>query len=112
MTKDGPVRVTYSADRDPRLRRVLADGVVGPEGAQRVGQTMLTEAAHLDRLVSDRLALARLETADFALEPMPVDLTRLVTDAAEAWGRGRWRRACCCIRRSRPSTYTDPGCNR
>jgi two-component system sensor histidine kinase BaeS len=64
----------------------LADGVVGPDGAQRAGQTMLAEAGHLDRLVADLLALARLEAADFPLEIMPVDLTALVRTAAEAWG--------------------------
>lgn len=63
----------------------LADGVVGPDGAQRAGQTMLAEAEHLDRLVSDLLALARLEAADFPLEPVPVDLAELVAGAAEPW---------------------------
>jgi signal transduction histidine kinase len=64
----------------------LADGVVGADGSQRAGQTMLAEAEHLDRLVSDLLALARLEAADFAVELAGVELTRLVADAAEAWG--------------------------
>jgi two-component system sensor histidine kinase BaeS len=64
----------------------LADGVVGPEGTPRAAQTMLAEAEHLDRLVSDLLALARLEAADFPLEPVGIDLTQLVADAAEAWG--------------------------
>jgi two-component system sensor histidine kinase BaeS len=63
----------------------LADGVVGAEGYQRAGQTMLAEAENLDRLVSDLLALARLEAADFPLEPVPVDLGRLVADAARTW---------------------------
>lgn len=64
----------------------LADGVVGPEGAQRAGRTMLAEAEHLDRLVTDLLALARLEAADFPLALVPVDLVALVTATAEAWG--------------------------
>ncbi|WP_422772362.1 histidine kinase dimerization/phospho-acceptor domain-containing protein [Plantactinospora sp. WMMC1484] len=63
----------------------LADGVVGPAGGQRAGQVMLTEADHLDRLVTDLLSLARLEAADFVLEPVPVDLTQLVSDAAQTW---------------------------
>jgi signal transduction histidine kinase len=63
----------------------LADGVVGADGAQRTGQTMLAEARHLDRLVGDLLALARLEAADFPLHPVPVDLAALVRDAAESW---------------------------
>jgi two-component system sensor histidine kinase BaeS len=64
----------------------LADGVVGADGAQRAGQTMLAEAEHLDRLVSDLLALARLDAADFAVEFVRVDVARLAADAAEAWG--------------------------
>ena len=46
----------------------LADGVVGADGAQRHRADMLAEAEHLDRLVGDLLALARLEAADFPLE--------------------------------------------
>jgi two-component system sensor histidine kinase BaeS len=63
----------------------LADGVVGPDGAQRAGQTMLNEAERLDRLVADLLVLARLEAADLPVELLPVDLTQLVAGAAEAW---------------------------
>ena len=64
----------------------LADGVVGPDGAQRAGQTMLGEAQHLDRLVMDLLALARLEAADFPVEVVPVDVAALIRDAAQLWG--------------------------
>nr|MDT0661823.1 HAMP domain-containing sensor histidine kinase [Micromonospora sp. DSM 115978] len=67
----------------------LADGVVDPAGGQRAGQTVLAAAMHLDRLVSDLLALARLEAVDFALEPTRVDLARLVTDVVETWS-GRY----------------------
>ena len=63
----------------------LADGVVGPDGAQRAGETMLAESARLDRLVEDLLALARLEADDFPLEVVDVDLIALVTNAAESW---------------------------
>lgn len=90
----------------------LADGVVGAESAQRAGQTMLAEAEHLDRLVSDLLALARLEAADFPLEPVRIDLARLVADAAEAWG-GRCAAVGVVLRTEVPSetvpAYTDPG---
>jgi signal transduction histidine kinase len=90
----------------------LADGVVGPEGAQRAGQTMLTEAEHLDRLVNDLLALARLEAADFSLEPHRVDVNRLAAEAAEAW-RARSRAAGLEFRLEVPAepvvAYTDPG---
>ncbi|MFC0533010.1 sensor histidine kinase [Phytohabitans kaempferiae] len=90
----------------------LADGVVAGEGAQRAGQTMLAEAEHLDRLVSDLLALARLEAADFPLAPAPVDLAALVRDAAEAWG-GRCATAGVVLRVELPAAevpaFTDPG---
>ncbi|MFE9689698.1 sensor histidine kinase [Micromonospora sp. NPDC005806] len=63
----------------------LADGVIDADGVPDTGRTMLAEAEHLDRLVSDLLALARLEAADFPLEPGPVDLTRLAADAERTW---------------------------
>jgi two-component system, OmpR family, sensor kinase len=90
----------------------LADGVVGPDGAQRAGQTMLGEAEHLDRLVADLLALARLEAADFPLELLDVDLTALVGSAAEAWG-GRCAAVGVVLRTEVPPgpvvARTDPG---
>jgi signal transduction histidine kinase len=64
----------------------LSDGVVGPDGAQRAGKTVLAEAARLERLIADLLVLARLEAADLPIELMPVDLTQLVVAAGEAWG--------------------------
>jgi signal transduction histidine kinase len=64
----------------------LADGVIGVDGAQRAGQTMLAESEHLGRLVEDLLTLARLEADDFALEVMPVELVSLVANVAESWG--------------------------
>jgi two-component system sensor histidine kinase BaeS len=64
----------------------LADGVVGPDGAQRAGQTVLDEAERLDRLIADLLVLARLEAADLPIEMVEVDLTALVAATAEAWG--------------------------
>jgi signal transduction histidine kinase len=63
----------------------LADGVVGADGAQKAGQTMLDESARLDRLVEDLLALARLEADDFPLEVVDVDLVALVANAAQSW---------------------------
>ncbi|WP_327029972.1 HAMP domain-containing histidine kinase [Micromonospora sp. NBC_01740] len=63
----------------------LADGVIGPADAPDAGRTVLAEAQRLDRLVSDLLALARLEAADFPLEPVPVDLARLAADAGRTW---------------------------
>jgi signal transduction histidine kinase len=90
----------------------LADGVVAAEGAQRAGQTMLAEAEHLDRLVSDLLALARLEAADFPLAPLRIDLAALVRDAAEAWG-GRCAATGVVLGVELPApevpAFTDPG---
>jgi two-component system sensor histidine kinase BaeS len=63
----------------------LADGVIGPDGAQRAGQTMLAESEHLDRLIEDLLVLARLEADDFPLELIEVELVSLVATAAESW---------------------------
>ncbi len=64
----------------------LADGVIAGDDARRAGQTMLAESEHLDRLVEDLLALARLEADDFPLQPVPVDLVHLATAAGESWG--------------------------
>ncbi len=63
----------------------LADGVIGADGAPRAGQTVLTEAENLERLVGDLLALARLEAVDFPVTVLPVDLVEVIGDAARAW---------------------------
>ncbi|HET6479290.1 MAG TPA: HAMP domain-containing sensor histidine kinase [Actinoplanes sp.] len=63
----------------------LADGVVGPDGAEKAGVIMLAEAERLDRLISDLLVLSRLEAADLPLDIVRVDLVELVTRAGEAW---------------------------
>ncbi|MEU5943030.1 HAMP domain-containing sensor histidine kinase [Micromonospora sp. NPDC047548] len=90
----------------------LADGVIGADEAPGTGRTMLAEAEHLDRLVSDLLALARLEAADFPLEPVPVDLTRLAVDAERTWS-DRCAALGVPFRLEAPETpvpaYTDPG---
>ncbi|MER7461074.1 HAMP domain-containing sensor histidine kinase [Micromonospora sp. NPDC126480] len=90
----------------------LADGVLGPDDLTATGRTVLAEAEHLDRLVSDLLALARLEAADFPLDPAPVDLTRLVADAERTWA-ARCAAAGVVFRVEVPDrpvpAYTDPG---
>jgi signal transduction histidine kinase len=90
----------------------LADGVVGPEGAQRAGQTVLDEAERLDRLIADLLVLARLEAADLPLEWIDVDLTQLLGATGEAWGQ-RTAAAGLVLRVDRPPhpvvVRTDPG---
>ncbi len=90
----------------------LSDGVIEPDGAARTGQLMLTEAEHLDRLVADLLALARLDAVDFPLSILPVDLTALVGDAGEAWA-GRCAGVGVVLRTDLPPgpvpVPTDPG---
>jgi two-component system sensor histidine kinase BaeS len=63
----------------------LADGVVGADGAEKAGATMLAEADRLDRLISDLLVLSRLEAADLPLDVVPVDLAELLRAAGDAW---------------------------
>ncbi|SCL22098.1 two-component system, OmpR family, sensor histidine kinase BaeS [Micromonospora nigra] len=90
----------------------LADGVVEPAATADTGRTMLAEAQHLDRLVSDLLALARLEAVDFPLEPAQVDLARLAVDAQRTWA-DRCAALGVLFRVELPSgpvpAYTDPG---
>ncbi|MET8362499.1 histidine kinase dimerization/phospho-acceptor domain-containing protein [Micromonospora sp. NPDC049580] len=90
----------------------LADGVIDADDAAGTGRTMLAEAQHLDRLIGDLLALARLEAADFPLEPVPVDLTRLAAEAEPTWS-GRCAAVGVSFRVETPgqpvSAYTDPG---
>jgi two-component system sensor histidine kinase BaeS len=63
----------------------LADGVVGGDGAEKAGATMLAEAERLDRLISDLLVLSRLEAADLPIDVVGVDLAELIRAAGEAW---------------------------
>jgi signal transduction histidine kinase len=63
----------------------LADGVVTGDGAVDAGRVIVREADRLDRLVGDLMELARLEADDFRLDPVPVDLAALATDAAAVW---------------------------
>ncbi|NES29858.1 HAMP domain-containing protein [Micromonospora terminaliae] len=90
----------------------LADGVIEADAVPATGRTVLAESEHLDRLVSDLLALARLEAADFPLEPGPVDLTRLAADAARTWS-DRCAAVGVPFRVETPDgpvpAYTDPG---
>jgi two-component system sensor histidine kinase BaeS len=73
---------------------------------------MLAEAARLDRLVSDLLALARLQAQDFPVEMVSVDLVTVVTEAATAW-RPRCAEVGVELRTELAphavATYTDPG---
>lgn len=90
----------------------LADGVIESSAAADTGRTMLAEAEHLDRLVTDLLALARLEAVDFPLEPVPVDLAGLAADAGRIWA-DRCASVGVTFRVELPGqpvpAYTDPG---
>ncbi|WP_435819349.1 sensor histidine kinase [Micromonospora violae] len=90
----------------------LADGVLGADDTVDTGRTVLAEAQHLDRLIGDLLALARLEAVDFPLEPVPVDLTQLALDAEPTWS-GRCAAVGVPLRVETPGrpvpAYTDPG---
>lgn len=90
----------------------LSDGVIGADGAQRAGQTMLAEAGNLERLVTDLLALARLEAADFPVDSVPVELIQLVRGTTEGWA-ARFAAAGIVLRTELPPVpvivYTDPG---
>lgn len=61
----------------------LSDGTV--EDPQRAGGVIASEARRLERLVRDLLDLAKLEARQFTLTPRRVDLTDLVTDAADGF---------------------------
>lgn len=63
----------------------LADGVVSGPEVPSVGRTISEEAHRLDRLVTDLLDLARLGADDFRVDLALVDLTEVVTAAAEVW---------------------------
>jgi signal transduction histidine kinase len=63
----------------------LADGVVPPDQAARVGAIMLTEAHRLNRLVADLLDLARLRAQEFRIDITDVDLAGLAQSAAKVW---------------------------
>lgn len=63
----------------------LADGIVPPEQAPRIGSILLSESHRLNRLVADLLDLARLQAQDFRIEPVEVDAVGLCRDAAGLW---------------------------
>ncbi|GIF69777.1 two-component sensor histidine kinase [Asanoa ishikariensis] len=90
----------------------LSDGVIEGDGAARAGRTVLAEAERLDRLVTDLLALARLDAVDFPLTPLPVDLTAIVAETANTW-RPRCAAAGVTLVVEAPAfpvpAFTDPG---
>ena len=62
----------------------LEDGTAGD--VARAAGIIASESRRLDRLVSDLLDLARLDTGRFSLRPRPVDLLTVVDEAVAAFG--------------------------
>ena len=62
----------------------LEDGTAGD--VARAAGIITSESRRLDRLVSDLLDLARLDTGRFSLRPRPVDLGSVVDEAVAAFG--------------------------
>ena len=90
----------------------LADGVLPADRVRAAGGTVVSEAARLDRLVNDLLALARLSAQDFPLELVDVDLVDLASATATAW-QPRCTEAGVTLRTELPGApvrvRTDPG---
>lgn len=63
----------------------LTDGVVTGDAVPRTAQVMGTEAARLDRLVSDLLDLARLGAVDFRIDVIDTSLQELMSEASRVW---------------------------
>ena len=66
----------------------MVDGLIHEQDIAGVGATLVTETQRLDHFVADLLELARLEADDFAIDRQPVEVDRLLEQAAHAW-RGR-----------------------
>lgn len=64
----------------------LSDGVTTGADVQPVGTVILSEARRLERLIGDLLDLARLQAADFPIEPAVVDLRGVLHESAQVWG--------------------------
>ena len=69
----------------------IADGTADdtaddPTARARAADVITSEARRLERLVADLLDLARLDTHQFSLRPMPVDARAVVADTVEAFG--------------------------
>ena len=63
----------------------LADGVVSPEQAPRIGAILLSESQRLARLVNDLLDLARLDAQEFRVDLAVVDVAETVETAGAVW---------------------------
>lgn len=63
----------------------LADGMIGPDQVQRVGEVMVGEAERLDRFVADLLDLARLDAQEVRVDLVWVDVHSVIETAATVW---------------------------
>jgi len=63
----------------------LSDGMVPPDEVRAVGDTLVAESGRLTAFTSDLLALARLESDDFALDIEDVDVRHVLSSAATGW---------------------------
>jgi two-component system sensor histidine kinase BaeS len=63
----------------------LADGVVPPQDAPRIGEIMRSESQRLARLVDDLLDLARLDAQEFRVDLAVVDIAAAVDAAGDVW---------------------------
>jgi len=62
----------------------VEDGVLTPK---RAGTVIRTEAARLERLISDLISLARLDQRRFEIHPEPVDLAEIARESATRHAR-------------------------
>lgn len=58
----------------------LAEGVESREETTRIGRVLVAESGRLRRLIEDITLLTRLEAADLAIRPEPVDVDALVAE--------------------------------
>ncbi|MBU6348002.1 MAG: HAMP domain-containing histidine kinase [Actinomycetales bacterium] len=63
----------------------MVDGVVVAEEVTKVGGIIESESLRLERLVSDLLDLARTGAVDFQITPANMDLTQVISEAADVW---------------------------
>ena len=64
----------------------MLDGTVDDQDAQlRAAEVIASESRRLERLVADLLDLARLDTHQFSLRPLPIDARNVVEEAVDAF---------------------------
>ena len=89
----------------------IAEEVVPAEEVPQAAEVLTAESKRLERLVADLLDLSRLGAADLKIMRQPVNLTDLLSDAAQVW-RDRCARVDVQFRAEIPATPvladTDP----